>query len=225
VFFAVDHVVLAATREQKGQLVARLTRSGFAPVPGRLRFDEIGAHSESVAFRGGGFVELVYEVQAGRAPAEWFTPEVPRVIGLGFASDEFEADTAAWQRERGAWKMEETQTLDDGSRLRLHSAGPHRHQSDFYVFGMDRPDGQLEHRGLGARGELRAVTFAGARHDWWRDRLSAWLALRGMRVGGVELRFQPGPHPNVRITAAFTVSAEPGSVSLAAGSLELDPAS
>jgi hypothetical protein len=221
VFFAVDHVVLATTQEQKQQLAARLTRSGFVRVPGRLRFDDIGAHSESLAFRGGGFVELVYEVEAGRAPAEWFTAEVPRVIGLGFASDDFEADTRAWRRERGAWTMDETQTLDDGARLRIHAAGPHRHLSDFYVFAMDRRDGRLEHPALGGTAELLALTFAGARYAWWRDRLRDWLALDDLRLGTVELRFAPASDPNVRVTPRFGVPAEPDSLALAAGSIEL----
>jgi hypothetical protein len=69
VFFGIDHLVLAGTRADHASLRERLGPCGFVPVPGRLRFDEIGAHSESLAFADGAFVEVVYEVAAGEAGA------------------------------------------------------------------------------------------------------------------------------------------------------------
>jgi len=38
----IDHLVLAGTRGDHASLSERLALAGFAPVPGRLRFDEIG---------------------------------------------------------------------------------------------------------------------------------------------------------------------------------------
>src|SRR5205809_3030950 len=93
VIFGVDHLVLCGARQDLARLRARLSAAGFVPVAGRLRFDEIGAHSESIAYRGGGFVEVVYEVEPGKSPRPWFDGPVPRLIGLGVSSEDFERDT------------------------------------------------------------------------------------------------------------------------------------
>jgi hypothetical protein len=213
-FFGVDHLVFCGSRDDHRRLAARLEPAGFAPVPGRLRFDEIGAHSESLAYRGGGFVEVVYPVAAD-PPAPWFAAEVPRLIGIGVSTDAFEQDTAGW-----LWTMDERQVLDDGSTLRIHAAGPHEHLSELYLFAMDRPDRVLDHPQLGGTAELVELTFAGGEHAAWRDRLARWLG-SAERIGDVELRFVPGAHPSVRVDATFRVAAEPGRVPLAAGSIEL----
>jgi hypothetical protein len=170
VIFGIDHLVFCGRQADLTSLRRRLTAAGFAAVPGRLRFDEIGAHSESVAYSSGGFVEVVYEVEHGKAPRSWFDGPVPRLIGLGVSSDEFERDTAGWH-----WTMDEEQTLDDGSTLRIHAAGPHDHLSELYVFAMDRPDRELDHSGLGATSELVALTFSGRGSDEWRRLLRGWL--------------------------------------------------
>jgi len=65
VIFGVDHLVLCGSRRDLRRLRSRLAPAGFVPVPGRLRFGEIGAHSESLAYRGGGFVEIVSGVRPG----------------------------------------------------------------------------------------------------------------------------------------------------------------
>src|SRR5262245_64127850 len=123
-FFGVDHLVLAGRRADHARLWVHLGGAGFVPVPGRLRFDDIGAHSESFAYADGAFVEVVYEVDPGRAPRPWFGRALPRVMGIGVSTDDFDADTAGW-----AWTMDEQQLLDDGTALRIHAAGPHEHRS------------------------------------------------------------------------------------------------
>jgi hypothetical protein len=215
VIFGVDHLVLCGRREDLRRLRDCLSPAGFVPVPGRLRFDEIGAHSESLAYRGGGFVEVVYEVRPGEAPRPWFDGPVPRLIGIGVSSDAFERDTAGW-----LWTMDDEQVLDDGSTLRSHAAGPHEHLSGLYVFAMDRPDRVLDHPGLGGTAELAALTFAGRDAEAWGERLRGWLG-RPDAIGGVELRFVDAGAPGVAVTPTFRVGSAAGSVPLAAGSIEL----
>jgi hypothetical protein len=213
-FFGVDHLVLCGSQEDHRRLSDRLVPAGFVPVPGRLRFDESGVHSESLAYRGGGFVEVVYPV-APDVPAAWFQNPLPRVMGIGVASDAFAADTEGW-----LWTMDEELTLDDGKRYRIHAAGPHEHLSELYLFAMDRPERVLDHPGLAGRASLACLTFAGGEHDVWRERLGRWLG-EADRVGAVELAFETGPHPRVEIVATFDVPAAPGPVELGAGRLEL----
>lgn len=213
-FFGIDHIVVCGTRDDHRNLTERLGPAGFVPVPGRLRFDESGVHSESLAYRGGGFVEVVYPVGAS-APAPWFDQEVPRVIGIGVSTDAFEADTAGW-----LWTMNEELLLDDGTRHRIHAAGPHEHLSELYVFAMDRPDRALDHPGLGGRARLVGLTFAGGEAEQWRNQLRGWLGTEE-RIGEVELEFEPGSHPQARVSLTFEVPASPGLVPLAAGTIEL----
>jgi len=215
VIFGVDHLVLCGNRADLERLSSRLSPAGFVPVPGKLRFDEIGAHSESVAYRGGGFLEVVYEVRPGAAPRTWFDRPIPRVMGIGVSSDDFEHDTAGW-----LWTMDEEQALDDGSTLRIHAAGPHEHLSPLYLFAMDRRDRTLDHPDLGGLAELTSLTFGGQDAALWRRQLDEWLG-GSDAIGDVELRFVEGDGPGAVVTPAFNVSAGAGIVPLAAGSIEL----
>jgi hypothetical protein len=215
VIFGIDHLVLAGTRPDHATLRERLVPSGFVPVPGRLRFDEIGAHSESLAYAGGAFVEVVYEVREGAAPRVWFDEHVPRVMGIGVSTDDFEHDTAGWE-----WTMDEEQVLDDGSTLRIHAAGPHAHLSPLYVFAMDRPDRVLDHPGLGGRARLVELWFEGRECGAWRERLDGWLGTADA-IGEVALRFVENSRDGIAVTPVFAVSGSAGSVPLAVGAIEL----
>lgn len=214
-FFGIDHIVVCGTRDDHRALAKRLGPAGFTPVPGRLRFDENGVHSESLAYRGGGFVEVVYPV-GPNAPTAWFSKDVPRVIGIGVSTDAFETDTAGW-----LWSMDEELLLDDGSRHRIHAAGPHEHLSELYLFAMDRPDRTLDHPELGGTATLVQLTFSGGEHELWRDRLHGWLG-KAERIGDVEVRFEPSPHPGVQVSLTFRVLASPRSVRLSTGAIELE---
>jgi hypothetical protein len=123
VIVAVDHVVFAVAALERAAMAERLLRSGFKDIPLHLEFPEIAAASDSYAMAGGGFVELVYETEPARAPKAWFA-ELPRVIGLGFSSDDFDADLGAWEGRQGVWVMNEDKNLSDGSLLNIHAAGP-----------------------------------------------------------------------------------------------------
>jgi hypothetical protein len=220
--FAVDHLVVAVDGDLAPELGRRLPRAGFQDVSFTLPFEDDGVVSDSVAYAGGGFVELLRETDPSRSPQVWFA-DGPRVTGLGFASDDFDADTA-WDGDAGAWVMSETLTLPDGSPLHIHAAGPHLHHSPFYVFVMDRPDGRLEFpETTGAR--LQRLTLEGADAEWWRDRLARWLRLRiedgRLRVGDVTIDFVPGPDEGVALTPTFAVPTAHGRLDLARGAIEL----
>lgn len=199
--YAIDHVVIAAPAAEKGALADDLLAKGLVEIPLHLEFPEIGAASDSYATRAGSFVELVYETTVGAAPAVWMT-EMPRVIGLGFSSDDFEFDIAEWIEGAGAWRMDEDHELADGSILKIRAAGPHPHFESFYVFVMDRPGG-APYREAGARADLISLTFEGRDAPAWRERLQGWLrlpALAGdLRAGGVTLQFRPNAEPGVRV--------------------------
>jgi hypothetical protein len=218
----VDHIVLAVAGDDRSRLAERLLAAGLVDIPLHLDFPEIGAASDSYAMAGGGFVELVYETEPGAAPRAWFD-ETPRVIGLGFMADDFEADVAAWGEPEGMWVMDEDHVLDDGSVLTIHAAGPHSHDDDLYVFLMDRRE--LPYPELGARARLTAVTFAGRGAASWRARLSTWLraspAGDGLQVGDVMLGFRPGTHPAARVSLDFEVPLPAEVVPLAQGEIAL----
>jgi hypothetical protein len=218
----VDHVVLAVAAGERRRFAERLLAAGFVDIPLHLDFPEIEAASDSYAMGGGGFVELVYETRPGAAPATWYD-KVPRVIGLGFTSDDFDADVAAWGEPDGMWTMDEDQVLADGSVLNIHAAGPHPHFEDVYVFVMDRRE--LPYSQLGAAPRLTSLTFTGGRAESWRDNLSLWLGAPrigdDLQVGDATVRFRAGGHPNARVSLTFAVPGAGQVVPLAAGELEL----
>ncbi len=226
--FAIDHIVFAATPRQREELIATLRQCGFPPVDFHLDFPDIGGASDSVGMRGGSSLEFVYSTSgsgpAGNSagPDTWFG-EVPRVMGLGFASDSFDADTA-WDGDPGAWTMPAQQGFPN-------SAGPHEHHSDFYVFVMNRKDGVLQFPGLAegsaaaAAPRLSRITLTGSDAGLWHERLARWLRLpaagNGLAAGGTELVFAGGPGPSVRATLTFEATGSAAVLPLAAGELRL----
>jgi hypothetical protein len=218
VIYGVDHIVLAVPGGERRRIAEGLLEAGFKATPLDLDFNEIGAASESFAMASGGYVELVYETELGRAPAVWFTG-APRVIGLGFSSDDFERDIAAWGDLDGMWLMDEDKELPDGSLLNIHAAGPHPHFEPFYVFLMDTPTPLFG--GLGAEPRLVRLTFSGAEAGEWRERLTGWLGLAETVVGEVELRFQQSADAGILAWPTFVAPGPPKSIPLAAGSIEL----
>lgn len=225
--FAIDHIVFATTARQREELMRTLHQCGFPPVDFPLSFPDIGCASDSVGLRGGSSLEFVYPVSPpggagpdgsapGGGPATWFA-KVPRVIGLGFSADSFEADTA-WDGDPGAWTMPAQQGFPN-------SAGPHEHHSDFYVFVMNRADGVLQFPGLTDGPRLARITLTGPAAGHWRERLARWLHLPaagdGLAAGHTELAFENGPGRSVRATLTFEVTGSPAVIPLAAGELRL----
>ena len=72
------------------------------------------------------------------------------MIGIGLSSDDFAADTA-WGGDPGAWIMPEQQGFPN-------AAGRHEHQNDFYVFVMNRMNG--DDAKTSTTRHLRCVTTA-----------------------------------------------------------------
>ncbi|HEY4277196.1 MAG TPA: hypothetical protein VGM91_03190 [Conexibacter sp.] len=222
--FGIDHVVFAATPAQCAEIAASLEQRGFVREAFSLDFGDSGVGSESWSFASGAFLELVSEHTPGSGPAVWFG-ETPRVIGIGFASDAFEQDIAWDSPDPGAWAMDEQHAMRDGSTLRIHAAGPHRHLSDLYAFVMDRPEGRLEFPARPQTPVLDTITLAGAARQAWATRLARWLrapatADGALEVGGVRLAFAPGASPNARASLSFTgASAE--TIPLVGGAIEI----
>lgn len=226
--FALDHIVFSATAAERDRIAAKLEACGFAAEAFSLTFPGSGAKSESWSFASGAFVEFVSEDEPGSTGSPWFT-DTPRVIGLGFASDDFPADTT-WPDPAGSWWMDESHTLTDGSMLRIHAAGPHEHRSDFYVFVMDRPHSQLEFPPRIAAPKLGRVTLAGCDADSWRSRLSEWLGVSerdgDLTLGDAVLAFRPQATPSVRASLRFEADVvEPLLIPLGVGEIAIVPRS
>jgi hypothetical protein len=216
VIFSVDHVVFATTRQQANDLIATLRGCGCPPVDFHLDFAEDHLASDSIGLQGGMSLEFVYETAEGAGPTAWFD-EVPRVIGVGFSSDNFAADTA-WDGDRGAWTMPEQQGFPN-------AAGPHEHQSDFYVFVMNRKDGVPQFPELTGGPWLAQITLAGADSASWRERLRRWLRLSaegsGLAVGDTHISFAGGEAASIRASLTLQGGQSPAVIPLATGEIRI----
>jgi hypothetical protein len=145
-------------------------------------------------------------------------------MGIGFASDDFKADTA-WGAQSGAWMMSEDHLLPDGSSIHIHAAGPHEHMSPFYVFVMDRPAGQLQFPELTTGPKLVRLEIAGRDAVAWRQKLQQWLHLRSqeerLAAGDVEISFKDSEDATLQVSPTFVVGDAAESVPLSDGSLQL----
>jgi hypothetical protein len=224
--FSVDHIVFAASNQQTRTLVARLVSAGFDSRGFELDFPEIGAGSESLGYAGGGMVEFVYQRGRNEGASMWFD-RVPRVIGVGLASNDFEADTS-WH-EADAWTMSEDHRLPDGSIVNIHAAGPHQHMSPFYVFVMDRSEGRLQFPDLRSGPTLRHIDISGRDAELWRDRLHRWLRLDGharhIAVGDAEIRFRASSGARLQVSLTFEVGRAAARLPLSDGAIDLVVAS
>ena len=216
VIFSVDHVVFAATRQQASDLITTLHSYGFAPLDFHLDFPDDHLASDSVGLQGGISLEFVYETAGHMGPAAWFG-QVPRVIGIGFSSDDFAVDTA-WDGDPGAWTMPEQQGFPS-------AAGPHEHQSDFYVFVMNRKDGVLQFPELTEGPRLAQIALAGDESASWHERLQRWLGLRtdggSLAVGDTRITFADGQAASVRASLTLQASQSAAVIPLAVGEIRL----
>jgi hypothetical protein len=221
--FGVDHVVLAATAAERGEVGARLEAAGARLEDFTLDFPEDGVASDSWSLASGAYLEFVVEVPGRRGPALWFDAPT-RVIGIGFSSDDFEADVA-WPGEEGRWRMDEEIAMADGSRHRIVAAGPHEHASPFYVFVMDRPDRRLDFPPNEAAPRLVGVDLHGSEAVAYGTRAAGWLGLElvdgSFRAGDCEVRLLDGPNEGVRATLRLA-AAEPAEIPLAVGKIAIE---
>lgn len=143
------------------------------------------------------------------------------MIGIGFSSDDFAVDTT-WEGDPGAWTMTEQQGLPN-------AAGPHEHQSDFYVFVMNRKSGVLQFPELTDGPQLEEITLAGAESASWRGRLQRWFGLKADRgslaVGDTRITFADGQAARVRASLTLQASQNPVIIPLATGEIRLIDAS
>jgi hypothetical protein len=222
--FAIDHVVFAAALDDRERIAGWIEGQGFRRRSFSLSFPGSGVSSESWSYGSGGFLEFVVENDRGAGNAEWFSV-APRVIGLGFASDDFESDTR-WDGEDGSWRMNEDHVLPGGSVLTIEAAGPHLHASPFYVFVMKRPDGRLEFEPDPGAPRLTRIRLAGADADRWHENLARWLALpvdgTEIGVGDTLLEFVRTDDPRIAASLFFASRGGNATHALAAGSIAVE---
>jgi hypothetical protein len=226
VIFSIDHIVFSATPAQRAEISRTLAAAGFVPEPFTLDFPGSGASSDSLSFAGGGFVEFVVETDTAHSHELWFGA-VPRVIGLGFASNSFAVDTDPWDWPE-AWRMDEDHVLPTGEVLNIHAAGPHVHRSEFYVFVMERDAGQIQFPQTRAQAQLREIRLRGVDAPRWRAQLVDWLGRtnddEGFTIGDVALSFALDDEPGVSATLVFAADiSEATTVPLARGAIVLEP--
>jgi hypothetical protein len=214
--FSIDHVVFAATKQQASDLITTLHGYGCPLLDFHLDFPADHLASDSVGLDGGILLEFVYETADHAGPAAWFG-QVPRVIGIGFSSDDFAADTA-WDGDAGAWTMPEQQGMPA-------AAGPHEHRCDFYVFVMNRKNGVLQFPEITSGPRLVQITLAGAASATWRERLQRWLKLNpdsdSLAAGDIRITFADGRGTGVRAGLTLAASQNPGLIRLAEGEIRL----
>jgi hypothetical protein len=224
VIFAVDHVVLACSAGDRRRIAAGLERAGARREAFTLDFPDTGVTSDSWSLAGGEYLELLVEAPGRRGPATWFDAPT-RVIGIGFSSDDFSADVA-WPQEPGRWGMDEEHTLPDGRRHRIVAAGPHAHDSPFYVFVMDRPGRARDFPARPSGPCLRRITLVGRDAPALAHRLGGWLnrPVDGgtLRVGECEICAGDDPRPGVRATLTLRGDARI-EIPMAAGEIEIEP--
>ena len=216
----IDHIIVAVHAAQRTALSEQLRAAGFV-------HGDAGTHGEStanenVAFAGGGFLELLYEQSPGSGPGVWFA-ETPRVQGIGVSTDDYAGDIAAWGTPPGSWDQTFGKILDTGQPSECRAAGPIP-RDEFYVFYMDRPE--TDFTGLGATARLTDIIVRGEQSPLWHDRFRYWFGLPaadgGLRCGDVTFRFEPGPHPAIRLSLKFAVDpAAAAVIPISGGTIEL----
>jgi hypothetical protein len=216
----IDHIIVAVDAAYRPVLSAQLKAAGF--VHGDAGQHGSATANENVAFAGGGFLELLYEQSPGSGPGVWFA-ETPRVQGIGVSTDDYKTDIAAWGTPPGSWDQMFGKVLETGESSECRAAGPIA-RDEFYVFYMDRPE--TDFTGLGATARLTDIIVRGEQHELWHDRFRDWFGLPpvdgGLLCGDVTFRFEPGPHPAVRLSLKFAVGpADAAVIPIAGGTIEL----
>jgi Glyoxalase-like domain len=221
VLTGIDHLILAARREDITSLEERLYGAGFRRGDGGSHVGGATANS-NVYFAKGAFIELLFEQATGSGPNEWFA-RVPRIQGVGFMSTDLRSDAEAWSDSPEAWDREFSRVRDDGVTTTSHAAGPVR-MGEFYVFAMDRAEGRYADD---ATPQLVRLEFRGRDADVWATRLHRWLRLEPSGDGrfvlnNLEFLFEADDEPAVNVSPTFRVRQGDGLIPLANAVLALE---
>jgi hypothetical protein len=224
VILHLDHIVVPTTRKHRQELTRRLVDAGFVHVESG-RSDENGVEHHLLSFNGGAFLELACELEPRACPLDGLFDITTRVAGVGFSSNDLDADLTAWSDDEeapDAWYWEHEWFGGDDTRNFYRAAGPIP-VGQSYLFLMDTDQTNYHHVESDAR--LREIVFHGTDHELWRERYRRWLRLPAaddsFDVAGVRLRFEPDDDEGIEVRLVFDVPSGGGSVQLARSTFEL----
>ena len=101
----IDRVIVPIEAGERDALSQRLVDAGLV-YTGDTGLESHPTADAHFALEGGGFVELVWEREPGASPFRNLFDGMPRVAGLGFTSDDFDADRQRFAGEKDAWLWE-----------------------------------------------------------------------------------------------------------------------
>jgi hypothetical protein len=198
----IDRVIVPIEEGERDALSQRLVDAGlvYTGDTGLSNHPTADAH---FALEGGGFVELVWEREPGSSPFRNLFDGMPRIAGLGFTSNDFDADRQRFAGEKDAWLWERSDD-DEGGASR--SAGPATvGEEDPYLFLIDGP--RLPYADSGGEGRLTDIVIEGTSAPERLRRYTESLAVTFQDdqcvVGGTTVRFRP--KDGVSIANSLTV--------------------
>jgi hypothetical protein len=185
----IDRVIIPIDEDEREDLSRRLVDAGLV-YTGDTGLSDHPTADAHFALEGGGFIELVWEREPGTSPFRDLFDAMPRVAGLGFTSNDFDADRQRFAGEGTAWLWERS-AEDEGGASR--SAGPATvGEEDPYLFLIDGQ--RLPYADAGATGRLTEIMIEGISAPERRRRYVESLAVTFQDdqfiVGGTTVRFR-----------------------------------
>lgn len=190
----IDRVIVPVDLDGRERLSHELVEAGLV-YAGDTGLDDHPTADGHFALEGGGFVELVWERHDGASPFRMLFEDNPRVAGIGFTTDDFDADRQPFADEARGWLWERR----PGDNRTTRSAGPAPvGEEDPYLFLIDSP--KLPYVDEGAAGRLTEVLVEGTAASECGRRVAASLGLSldedRFTVGDTTVRFdQTGSVP------------------------------
>jgi hypothetical protein len=184
----IDRVIIPIDEGERNELSQRLVDAGLV-YAGDTGLEDHPTADAHFALERGGFIELVWEREPGTSPFPNLFDDMPRVAGLGFTSNEFDADRQRFAGEKTAWLWE--RSAEEGGASR--SAGPATvGKEDPYLFLIDGQ--RLPYVESGAAGRLTEIVIEGTSAPERRRRYADSLAVpfedQQFVVGDTTVRFR-----------------------------------
>jgi hypothetical protein len=185
----IDRIIIPIDEGEREQLSRRIVDAGLV-YTGDTGLSDHPTADAHFALEGGGFIELVWEREPGTSPFGTLFDAMPRVAGLGFTSNDFDADRQRFAGEDTAWLWERA-AADEGGASR--SAGPATvGEEDPYLFLIDGQ--RLPYADSGAKGRLTEIVIEGRsaaeRRGRYIESLTATFEGDEFVVGATIVRFR-----------------------------------